>query len=55
VQQSELLAEDLRDQGFNAKAFHAGMQTEVKTELQDEFMAKDGMIVGILSTLPINL
>jgi superfamily II DNA helicase RecQ len=45
LQQTELLADDLQSQGFNAKAFHAGMQTEVKTNLQDEFMEKDGMIV----------
>jgi superfamily II DNA helicase RecQ len=52
-QQSELLAEDLQNQGFNAKAFHAGMQTKIKTKLQDEFMAEDGMIVRILSITPV--
>lgn len=46
LQQSELLAEDLQKQGFKAKAFHAGMHTEAKTRLQDEFMKKDGMIVS---------
>ena len=55
MQQSEQLARDLRKRGFNAKAFHAGMQAEVKAKLQDEFMAEDGMIVCIHNTPPINL
>jgi hypothetical protein len=43
--QTELLAEDLRDQGFNARAFHAGMETAVKTKLQDEFMQCEDLII----------
>ncbi|RDL38652.1 p-loop containing nucleoside triphosphate hydrolase [Venustampulla echinocandica] len=43
--QTEFLAADLRSQGFKAKAFHAGMDTSVKTQLQDEFMRYDDLII----------
>lgn len=43
--QTEALAEDLRDQGFNAKAFHAGMDMVVKTKLQEEFMRREDLII----------
>jgi hypothetical protein len=43
--QTEALADDLRHQGFKAKAFHAGMDTDVKTKLQDEFMKCDDLII----------
>lgn len=44
--QSEQLADDLRSQGFYAKSFHAGMKTEAKTQLQEEFMRSDKMVVS---------
>ena len=47
LQQTEFLAADLCARGFDAEAFHAGMQTEKKTQLQDRFMAND-MIVRSL-------
>ncbi|RDA88517.1 hypothetical protein CP532_6648 [Ophiocordyceps camponoti-leonardi (nom. inval.)] len=37
--QAENLAQDLVGQGFKAQAFHAGMRTEVKQKIQDDFMA----------------
>ncbi|EDN97059.1 hypothetical protein SS1G_01987 [Sclerotinia sclerotiorum 1980 UF-70] len=43
--QTEDLAQILVEAGFKAKAFHAGMQTEAKTKLQDEFMRSDDMIM----------
>lgn len=43
--QTELLAQMLRKQGFNAKAFHAGMKTPDKTKIQDEFMAASEMVI----------
>ncbi|KAF7872403.1 hypothetical protein EAF04_003324 [Stromatinia cepivora] len=43
--QTEDLAQILVGAGFKAKAFHAGMQTEAKTKLQDEFMKSDDMIM----------
>ena len=43
--QTEALAEDLRDQGFNAKAYHAGMETAAKIKLQDEFMQCEDLII----------
>lgn len=43
--QTEQTASDLRSQGFNAKAFHAGMDTAAKAELQDEFMRRDDLII----------
>ncbi|CZT41786.1 related to QDE3 protein (involved in gene silencing) [Rhynchosporium secalis] len=43
--QTEDLARDLRSQGFNAKAFHAGMDTAVKGKLQDEFLESADLIM----------
>ncbi|OAG04250.1 ATP-dependent DNA helicase [Paraphaeosphaeria sporulosa] len=42
---TEDLADDLNKRGFIAKAFHAGMKQEVKTQTQDEFFTSDKMIV----------
>jgi superfamily II DNA helicase RecQ len=42
---TEELATRLRDEGFNARAFHAGMDTETKTQLQDEFMKSNNMVM----------
>lgn len=44
-QQAELMADDLRKQGFKAIAFHAGMKVEVKRQVQDDFMANRVRIV----------
>jgi len=43
--QTEVLAEDLRNQRFKAKAFHAGMSSAAKMALQDEFMAHENLII----------
>jgi superfamily II DNA helicase RecQ len=43
--QTEALALDLQCQGFKARAFHAGMDTALKTQLQNEFMNNDNMII----------
>ncbi|KAI1092032.1 ATP-dependent DNA helicase [Rostrohypoxylon terebratum] len=43
--QAELLANDLKDQGFDAVTFHAGLKTETKTLIQDNFMANKVRIV----------
>ena len=43
--QTELLAVDFRQQGFKARAFHAGLDTAVKTEIQNEFMSSDNLII----------
>ncbi|KAB8303201.1 hypothetical protein EYC80_004648 [Monilinia laxa] len=42
---TEELASLLRQKGFKAKAFHAGMPTNAKTQLQDEFMGTDDLIM----------
>jgi len=42
---TEELAAKLNSNGFKAKAFHAGMDTSAKTQLQDEFMRRDDLIV----------
>jgi RecQ family ATP-dependent DNA helicase len=42
--QTEFLTADLCARGFDAEAFHAGMQTEKKTQLQDRFMANDTIV-----------
>ncbi|KAK3899513.1 P-loop containing nucleoside triphosphate hydrolase protein [Staphylotrichum tortipilum] len=44
-QQSVLLAADLREQGFDAEAFHAGMRVDAKAEVQDKFMANHIRVV----------
>jgi Helicase conserved C-terminal domain/RecQ zinc-binding len=43
--QTELLAADLRSQGFKAEAFHAGMEAAKKAQLQDRFMKSDDLII----------
>jgi hypothetical protein len=43
--QTEQLALDLQRQGFKARAFHAGMETPAKSQLQDEFMKNDNLII----------
>lgn len=43
--QTEELADDLRSQGFKAEAFHAGLDTKTKTDLQDRFMKSDNLII----------
>ncbi|KAF1976429.1 ATP-dependent DNA helicase [Bimuria novae-zelandiae CBS 107.79] len=42
---AEELAEELKSRNFSAKAFHAGMDTDVKMRTQDAFFASDNMIV----------
>lgn len=42
---TEELATKLNRDGFKAKAFHAGMDTATKTNLQDEFMRRDDLII----------
>lgn len=43
--QTEDLAAELRPKGFNARSFHAGMDTGTKTRLQDEFMKSDDLVI----------
>ncbi|KAI0133883.1 ATP-dependent DNA helicase recQ [Xylariales sp. AK1849] len=43
--QAEALAADLAKEGFKATAFHAGMRTEQKTKIQDDFMSSKIPIV----------
>ena len=43
--QTKALADDLRDHGFNAKEFHAGMQSSEKTLIQDQFMASADLVI----------
>lgn len=42
---TELLANRLKAQGFKARAFHAGMDQKVKSQLQDEFMRSSNLIM----------
>ena len=44
-QQSVQLAADLREQGFDAEAFHAGMKVDAKAEVQDKFLANHIRVV----------
>lgn len=42
---AEQVADFLGRQGINARAYHAGLGTEKRTEIQDAFMAADDMVV----------
>ncbi len=42
---SEQVAAMLAGQGVHARAYHAGLPAEKRTEIQDEFMASDNMLV----------
>lgn len=43
--QTEELAAELRSKGFKARSFHAGMDTATKTQLQEEFMREEGLVI----------
>lgn len=43
--QTEVLAEFLQHHGFNAKAFHAGLNTATKIGIQNDFMEQDDIII----------
>lgn len=42
---AQQLAESLRQQGFNAIAYHAGMKSDERTHIVDEFMAASNQII----------
>ncbi len=42
---AEEIAEHLSSHGFPSNAYHAGLKTEKRTEIQDAFMASDDMVV----------
>ena len=42
---TEILAEDLKDDGFNAEAYHAGLEKKVRDERQDKFLKDDINII----------
>jgi len=42
---AEEIASHLSSNGFPANAYHAGLKTEKRTEIQDTFMASDDMVV----------
>jgi superfamily II DNA helicase RecQ len=43
--QTEELAAELRSKGFKARSFHAGMDTATKTQLQEEFMKEEDLVI----------
>jgi hypothetical protein len=43
--QTEELAAELTRKGFKAKSFHAGMDTSLKTDIQEDFMRRDNLII----------
>ncbi|KAI1387130.1 ATP-dependent DNA helicase [Hypoxylon trugodes] len=51
--QAEMLAADLGGEGFDAVAFHAGLKTEVKTRIQDDFMA--GKVRIVVATIAFGM
>jgi len=42
---TEELASILRSRGFKARAFHAGLETLQKTQIQNEFMKSDDLVI----------
>ena len=44
--QTEILCESLKKAGFNAHSYHAGMANDVRTKVQDEFMASSRIVVS---------
>ncbi len=42
---TERLAEGLREKGWNALAYHAGMEQEQRNRNQDIFLQEDGVVV----------
>ncbi|KAI2607897.1 ATP-dependent DNA helicase [Hypoxylon sp. NC1633] len=52
-QQAELLAKDLANQNFDAVAFHAGLKTEIKTQIQENFMA--GRVTIVVATIAFGM
>ncbi|KAI1772151.1 ATP-dependent DNA helicase [Hypoxylon cercidicola] len=51
--QAEVLADELKDQGFRVAAFHAGLKTELKAQVQDDFMA--GRIPIVVATIAFGM
>ncbi|OTA52752.1 ATP-dependent DNA helicase [Hypoxylon sp. EC38] len=51
--QAELLADDLKGKGFDAVAFHAGLRTELKMQIQDSFMA--GRVAIVVATIAFGM
>ncbi|KAI1134234.1 ATP-dependent DNA helicase [Hypoxylon sp. FL0543] len=51
--QAELLANDLKIKNFDAVAFHAGLKTELKTQIQDSFMA--GGVAIVVATIAFGM
>ena len=44
--QTEVLCESLKKAGFNAHSYHAGMANDVRTNVQDKFMASSRIVVS---------
>lgn len=50
VKASEVLAENLRERGFPAKAYHGQLDRDVKKSIQEEFMDKESGLEVIVAT-----
>ena len=48
--QTELLYTRLKNDGFNAYNYHAGMSSDARTTVQDKFMTSDKIVVSIPET-----
>ncbi len=44
--QTEIVCESLKKAGFNAHSYHAGMANDVRTKVQDKFMASSRIVVS---------
>jgi ATP-dependent DNA helicase RecQ len=50
VKTAELLAENLREKGFPAKAYHGQLDRDVKKKIQEDFMAEESGLEIIVAT-----
>ena len=49
--QTEILCESLKKAGFNAHSYHAGMANDVRTNVQDKFMASSKIVVSVQNSI----
>ena len=45
--QTDLVYTQLKQKGFNAHGYHAGMTNEMRTAVQEKFMASDQIVMSI--------
>jgi len=49
--QTDTVCKNLKKDGFNAHGYHAGMSSDVRTAVQEKFMASEDVVVSGLNVL----